>query len=289
MTRSELEAFQAVVRFGSISAAADHIYLSQSALSRRILTLEKELGYSLFLRDKGFRSAVLTEEGRHFLPVSDQILKDYHEALSVPEKLKKETFRIGAIGSVASFLLPEVLDSFLTGRKDINLEFHLIHSDDGYTKTESGLLDFALISDFRYSRTVRSVPVWKEPYVLVTRSRDFPINVDPDSLNPEKEVRLPWSPEFDQWHSQWFRNADPYIMLDHMDLLPVFLRDDAFAIAPVSVASALPQVQICSLSEGPSDRIIYALLPDRSKAAVTELFQEHLNQYLAGIQTITLI
>ena len=56
MTNLEIEAFMAVVRTGSITRAAQFLYTTQSALSRRIKTLEQELGYTLMKRQKGMRS-----------------------------------------------------------------------------------------------------------------------------------------------------------------------------------------------------------------------------------------
>ena len=44
MTRTELESFLAVVQAGSLSAAAKNLYITQPALSRRIQSLEQELG-----------------------------------------------------------------------------------------------------------------------------------------------------------------------------------------------------------------------------------------------------
>ena len=44
MTELEIEAFLAIVRTGSISAAAQKLYVTQPALSRRIHALEQELG-----------------------------------------------------------------------------------------------------------------------------------------------------------------------------------------------------------------------------------------------------
>lgn len=52
MTELEIEAFLAIVKSGSISAAAQELYVTQPALSRRIGALEQELGYCLMNRKK---------------------------------------------------------------------------------------------------------------------------------------------------------------------------------------------------------------------------------------------
>jgi LysR family transcriptional activator of glutamate synthase operon len=61
----QIEYFLSVVETGSFSAAADKHYISQSSLSKVIISLEKELGVSLFDRSK--RNVSLTEAGKAFL------------------------------------------------------------------------------------------------------------------------------------------------------------------------------------------------------------------------------
>ena len=48
MTQSEITAFLAIIQCGSFSSAAEHLYITQPALSRRIQALEKKVGYKLF-------------------------------------------------------------------------------------------------------------------------------------------------------------------------------------------------------------------------------------------------
>jgi DNA-binding transcriptional LysR family regulator len=50
MTISEINAFVTICQEMSISKAAERLYISQSSLSTKIKTLEKKLGYDLFLR-----------------------------------------------------------------------------------------------------------------------------------------------------------------------------------------------------------------------------------------------
>ncbi|OWQ90423.1 LysR family transcriptional regulator [Roseateles aquatilis] len=62
LTIGPLRAFEAVARRLSFSAAAEELFLTQSAVSRQIRTLEEELGATLFLR--GTRHVELTPDGR---------------------------------------------------------------------------------------------------------------------------------------------------------------------------------------------------------------------------------
>ena len=61
MTHPEIEAFLLAAKTGTITAAAEQLYVTQPALSRRIRSLEAELGYSLLKRGRGVWAAELTE------------------------------------------------------------------------------------------------------------------------------------------------------------------------------------------------------------------------------------
>lgn len=66
MNESALEGFVKIVEMNSFSAAAEALYLSQSALSQQIRTLEGQLQFELFQHLP--RRVVLTPAGPGFLP-----------------------------------------------------------------------------------------------------------------------------------------------------------------------------------------------------------------------------
>ena len=60
----QLNYFQSVVRLGSFSAAAEENFISQSAISQQVQSLERELGFALLVRKN--RSFSLTPAGEYF-------------------------------------------------------------------------------------------------------------------------------------------------------------------------------------------------------------------------------
>lgn len=75
MRIEQLEYFLTIYRVGSISKAADMLYMSQSALSETLLNLEKELNFPLFARSS--KGVTLTEDGEIFLEYAQQIMQCY--------------------------------------------------------------------------------------------------------------------------------------------------------------------------------------------------------------------
>lgn len=79
MTDRQLTGFVTVVEQNSFSAAADLLYVSQSALSQQIRQLEKQLGFALF--EHSTRRAALTAAGKNFYPKAKQLLALYGRAV----------------------------------------------------------------------------------------------------------------------------------------------------------------------------------------------------------------
>ena len=78
--------FITVVECNSFTEAAEQCYISQSAISQQIRSLEKELGVELIHREN--RSFTLTPAGKYFYEQSKGILNEV-------EDIRRETFRIG--------------------------------------------------------------------------------------------------------------------------------------------------------------------------------------------------
>lgn len=286
MTQLEIEAFLAVIRYGSITAASEKLYVTQPALSRRIAALEKELGYGLLVRNKGIRTVCLTEEGKAFISVAQKLCCLYQEAAAISNMNQKPVLHLSSIGSVSTYLLPNVLHDFLH-LGQYNLSFHHHHSFEAYQYVQNGMIDIALISDDMYSKEVLTVPAFQEPFVLVSNEQWEGVDaMHPSKLNPQHEIRLPWNPEFDTWHEKWFDvTVYPNVQLDQMSLLEEFLLGENWAIVPLTVAKGLrrEQVHVYPLQEGPGDRIIYYLLSVNHKPNMVNDFLCLLHKELSAI------
>ena len=109
-----LAAFVETVRLGSLKAAADRVGLTQSAITKTLNDLDRQVGSPLLHRDRG--GARLTPAGQAFLPFAQQSLAALGQGLDTLQSAgagQAQTLRIGALPSVAAGVLPDAVGRFL--------------------------------------------------------------------------------------------------------------------------------------------------------------------------------
>lgn len=290
MTILEIDAFLMAVKTGSITAAAEQLYVTQPALSRRIAALERELGYSLMERGRGIRAIKLTEKGKAFITVAHKWKLLWSETNRISKLDGNLTLNISAIGSLLTYF-PSIFRKFLKNNKDLSLCVQNHHSYEAYSLIEGGLMDIAFISDAMYSKNVETIPAFREPMLFVAGKKgNFQTDIHPSKLDISHEIKIPWNPQFDIWHDYWFNSfAKPRVMLDQMSMMEYFLdNQDNWAIVPVSVAVKIAKavdIEVREMEDGPPDRIIYYILRKQPKEAVKCLLQL-LDEQIKGIEGI---
>lgn len=109
----KLDVFATVVHAGSFSAAADQLYMTQSAVSQHIQDLEASLGTRLFKR--GRRGVTLTPAGETLHDYTRNILRLVAEAESAVTDVAHLTsgqVTIGTTPGISVYLLPEWIQTF---------------------------------------------------------------------------------------------------------------------------------------------------------------------------------
>ncbi|WP_289030911.1 LysR family transcriptional regulator [uncultured Paraglaciecola sp.] len=122
---AELETFVKVVEQGSFSAAARHLNLTPSSISKTITRLEQRLGARLFNRST--RSLELTSEGCTFYERGVRIIADLNEAEQLVCLQKSPTGRIRVNCNIPfgkKYILP-LLPKFLEKYPDVTLDIEL--------------------------------------------------------------------------------------------------------------------------------------------------------------------
>src|SRR6476661_8190148 len=143
MELRHLRYFVAVGEEQHFGRAAERLRITQPALSRQILDLERDLGFALF--DRLSRGVRLNAAGKLFLTDARRILRDADEAKRRAERIahgKAGTLRIGIATAVSWHGL--VVDSFRELRRwqpGVELELRHLLSVDQVDAILSGRLD----------------------------------------------------------------------------------------------------------------------------------------------------
>ena len=113
MQITQIEAFVEIARLGSITRAADALFITQPTVTERLRALEREAGQPLFTRNT--YGVALTEAGKTLLPHAKRILQNVSEAKAALADLATTSpseLCLGAALFVNLHLLPIILERF---------------------------------------------------------------------------------------------------------------------------------------------------------------------------------
>src|SRR3984893_17176677 len=127
----QVEGFLEVARRGSVSRAAEALFITQPTLTARLHGLEKELGTPLFLRTP--HRMRLAGAGRAWIPFAEGALRalvDGREALEQVMTASSGHLMIAAAPAVSTYVLPELLERFVAGPPRVEVPGCTGHSED---------------------------------------------------------------------------------------------------------------------------------------------------------------
>jgi DNA-binding transcriptional LysR family regulator len=171
----DLQAFVAVAERASFRQAAADLFLSQSALSRRIEKLEESLGVKLFERTT--RRVHLTNVGQSFLVNVRTALDSLEDAVLGIADLaahRTGTVTFACVPSAVWHFLPEVLKQFSTRFPRIRVRVHDESAQDVLNLVLSGEADFGINFTGAENPEIEFEPIYVESYVLAMR-HDHPL------------------------------------------------------------------------------------------------------------------
>ena len=169
MDLANLNAFIAIAETGSFSLAAERLYLTQPAVSKRIAGLEQQLKVRLF--DRLGREIGLTEAGRALLPRAYQILgvlDDTRRALTNLSGEISGRLTLATSHHIGLHRLPPLLRAFTRSHPEVALDIQFLDSEVAYEEVLHGRAELAVITLAPETREpVRAVMVWDDPLDFV--------------------------------------------------------------------------------------------------------------------------
>ena len=202
MTYKELFYVITICDEGSFSAAAQKLYISQSALSQSVRKVEQEFGMVLFSRN-GVR-AEPTKAGRYFLEQGRFLLQswsDFDKKMHLFVESSQHELTVGLSAGLVKNLLPFVIPRFETAHPNVKLNI---------IEERSNTLELLAMQD-SINLCVVQEPVYIE---VVGRTQVF---------QSELLLAVPKTHPFCQQH--------PYLGLDHLETVDLSeFRNDPFAL-----------------------------------------------------------
>jgi len=139
--------FYETARFRSFSTAAQHLYISQSAISQCIQQLESDLKVQLFIRTK--RGVSLTNEGKILYLKVENAINSIEQGESQLERLRQlesGELRIAAGDTITTHFLLKYLEDFHATYPDIRIEMANSYSSQMLTLVKEGKADLAFVN-----------------------------------------------------------------------------------------------------------------------------------------------
>lgn len=169
MNLAAFEAFIKVMETGSISQAAEHLFITQPAVTKRIHTLEDYFGVKLF--ESAGRGVQATHAARSLLPkiklwLND--LGDIHHTLSHEHDQVRGKLKMGTSHHIGLHHLPPHLKHYVQHYVDVTLDVHFVDSEQAHEQVLAGDLELAFLTlPPKGDERLRYVKIWNDPLVFV--------------------------------------------------------------------------------------------------------------------------
>lgn len=170
-TLRQLEFLTAIAEHGSFSRAADACHVTQPTLSSAIKETEALLGVQLIERES--RGASLTPAGEAAVERAKAILSDAADLVSAAQQAGAPlsgTFRLGAIPTIAPFLLPRTIKALRESYADLKLYLREDQTDRLLDALKTRQLDAALIALPWETPGIETMELGEDEFLLVTQA-----------------------------------------------------------------------------------------------------------------------
>lgn len=173
MDISSYKAFIAVAELGTFSKAAESMFITQPAISKRIKLLEEQLGSQLF--DRIGKRVVLNQAGKALLPIAMRIVHEMNESQRVIENLNERVS--GALSLVTSHhiglrRLPDTFKRFAETYPQVRLDLAFMDSDDACQAIEKGQFELGIVTlPLTQPKRLLLTPLWQDPLAITVSAK----------------------------------------------------------------------------------------------------------------------
>jgi len=164
----------------SFSRAAEKLYLTQPAISKRISTLEFALDCQLF--DRLGKNIQLTQAGEALIPSYQRILSELDETQRIISNLRTQVsghLKFGTSHHIGLHRLPPILRQYTNSYPEVELDIQFMDSEQAAALILKGSIELALITlPDAIEKPLTTIPVWSDPMECVVAKDHVLANQD---------------------------------------------------------------------------------------------------------------
>jgi DNA-binding transcriptional LysR family regulator len=208
----QLRGFCYAAQSGSISKAAERLFLSQPSVSLQIQALERELNAQLF--DRHGPKIFLTHEGELLYDLAQPLVEGFNQLEENFEakrhSIERGRLTIAAGGSTIQYVLPPFVEKFVTAHPGIDLKLQNVTGKEGLELLQSGEVDFCvgpmldipddiafypIVSYDPMVITAKGHPLSKRSRVTPRHIAKYPLILPPRHLSTWRQVEFVFTQE----------------------------------------------------------------------------------------------
>ncbi|MGO9883933.1 MAG: LysR family transcriptional regulator [Solirubrobacteraceae bacterium] len=184
ITVTQLTAFLAVIRGGSVTAAADELVVTQPSVSSALAALSRELGCELFERSgRGIRA---TEAGQAFTPYAADVIGLLHSGRHAAREaaaIASWRLQIAAVTTAAESFVPPMIHAFAARHSDLELTLDVGNRQYILERVLSHTADVAITGKPPADERLRAEPIADNEIVCITSADDAVVSRSPVSAS----------------------------------------------------------------------------------------------------------
>lgn len=173
VTHTQLTAFLAVVRHGSVTAAAQELYVTQPSVSAAVAALERELGVQL--TERAGRNVRPTAAGRAYARYAAHVIGLLQEGSDVAGRVaagEEQRLRLGAVLTAGEHLMPVLIQNFREHRPGLNISLSVANRQEVFRSLAAHEVDVVVSGRAPHEGGFEAVPFADNDFALVTAPGD---------------------------------------------------------------------------------------------------------------------
>ncbi len=242
----------------NITKSAELLYISQPALTKRLMLIEQEIGVKIV--DRGTRGVQFTQQGEYLAKRASEMLSLYREIKEDVMNMNDDvvgTLRIGMPNSFSKYQFPDVLQKFLEKYPKVTFDTEARHSKEIFNLIYNNHLHIGIVRG-DYSWPDQKFLLFNENIVIASKNE---INLEelPGLPRIDFETDHLFKSIIDNWWNNHYSKSSNIIMkVDRGDTCKeMVIRGIGYAIMPNLFLQDIPDIHQIQLKDNDGNPLLH--------------------------------